>query len=67
MTDMKRESGAVARMWKWLTEPSPRLTDPGLRQRSRLLSSLLLLTSKKYAKTNGPASPVSFMTAWHRH
>ena len=35
MTDMKRESGVVARMWKWLTEPSPRLTDIELRERVR--------------------------------
>ncbi len=43
MTEMKREPSARRRVWQWLTEPSPRLTDPELRGRSRLLSTLLLL------------------------
>ncbi len=43
MTETKRESSILRRAWQRLTEPSPRITDHELRERSRLLSSLLLL------------------------
>ena len=42
MTATKRESGVIRRAWQRLTEPSSRLADPELRERSRLLSTLLL-------------------------
>ncbi len=43
MSETKRKTSVMRRAWQWLTEPSPRLTDPALRERSRLLSALLLL------------------------